>query len=151
MKYLVVAAIWLHLFTKFFWDYGVDYSYRDMLKHGFRTGNIEQVKSAWEGINREEIPAYNQYSLGISTVMLLWVIACQSKKRLSDKMIIILEWWSFWVVSDVIKEVSNIFGVLTWLFDNPTHKYLSEYIIFFVSGAWIIYKVRSISGRNIQS
>lgn len=141
MKYLVLTAIILHFLTKFFWDYGVDYSYRDRFERGLRTENIEEIKAAWEGMQREETRAYDRYSAGIATVIFLWVIAAQSKKRLSDKMIVVLEWWSFWVISDVIKELSHYFNVLTWLFANPTYKYLSEYIIFFVSIGYIFYRL----------
>lgn len=143
MKVLVIAAMVLHLMTKLFWDYGVDYSYRDNFYRALRTENIQEAKAAYESMVRVETPAQNRYSFGMTIVMLLWVIAAQFKKPLSGKIIIVLEWWSFWVISDVVKELSNMFNILTWLFNNPTQKYLSEYIILFVSGLWIVWRFKN--------
>jgi len=142
MKYVIIAAMILHLLMKFFWDYGVDYSYRDRFERALRENNIQEVKAAYEGIDREETPAQNRYSLGMATVMLLWIIAIQFKEHPSDKITVLLEWWSFWVISDVVKELANMFNVLTWLFNNPVQKYLSEYVIFFLSGGWIWWRLR---------
>lgn len=151
MKYLIISAIILHVATRTFWDYGVDYSYRDRFERAMRSEDFKEVKLAYEGIERQETPAQNRYSLGISAVILLWVIAIQYRIKLSDTMLVIMEWWSFWVVSDVVKEMANLFGVLQWLFNNPTQKYLSEYIIFFLSGGWVWWKLRKIKSSVHKS
>lgn len=136
-----IIIICIHLATKFFWDYGFDYSIYDKRDAALKSGNISELRILIPQIEAQEREGANRFALGITFIMLFWVSMRRVKFELTPKLKILLNGWIIWVASDFLKEVSFRFGILKWFFANPLVKDLNEYIAFFISAVIVLWQM----------
>ena len=136
VKYLIFFAIVLHLAAKFFWDADLNETVKDKFDNSL---NVEQQIYYTDYVH-EYSRAFNTYSTSLAVVLFTWALLLRNE--LKGNWRVILTWWMFWLGNEVLKEVSNMTGFLSWFFLSPTEKYLSEYIVFAISTGYLVWRVQ---------
>lgn len=141
---LILFAITLHLATKFFWDFGYDYSLYSQLREARESMDILWVNDVLDKIEIQEREGANRFSLGITLIIFTWVYLRKIEFEITPKLRIIIGGWLVWAGNDVLKEICYKLNILQWFFANPTIKNLHEYIAFLVSVIFILWQLRRL-------